>query len=161
MKTAPITKVTDQDGARLAKLPPHKGYEVHGITRRAGLINTYLRWLCPTADPLPLAMLETLETVGDLAVSAVSCWEVAYLAKRGRLVLPPPLSTWLQAALAGSEISCVPLTGLIAASAANLADLHRDPADRFIIATALSTQRRLLTLDSTISSYPELADLLA
>ena len=41
MKTAPITKVTDQDGARLAKLPPRKGYEVHGITRRAGLINTY------------------------------------------------------------------------------------------------------------------------
>ena len=52
----------------------------------------------------------------------------------------------------------MPLTGLIAA---NLADLHRDPADRFIIATALSTQRRLLTLDSTILSYPELADLLA
>ena len=41
MKTAPITKVTDQDGARLAKLLPHKGYEVHGFKRRAGLINTY------------------------------------------------------------------------------------------------------------------------
>ena len=78
-----------------------------------------------------------------------------------RLVLPLPLATWLQAALAGSEISCVPLTGLIAASAANLADLHRDPADRSIISTALSTQRRLLTPDSTILSYPELADLLA
>lgn len=86
---------------------------------------------------------------------------MAYLAKRGRLVLPLPLATWLRAALAGSEISCVPLTGLIAASAANLADLHRDPADRSIISTALSTQRRLLTLDSTLLSYPELADLLA
>ena len=41
MKTAPITKVTGQDGARLAKLLPRKGYEVQGITRRAGLINTY------------------------------------------------------------------------------------------------------------------------
>ena len=44
------------------------------------LLDTHVwvsRWLCPTADPLPLAMLETLETVGDLAVSAVSCWEVA------------------------------------------------------------------------------------
>ena len=66
--------------------------------------HVWVRWLCPTADPLPLAMLETLETAGDLAVSAVSCWEVAYLAKRGRLVLPLPLATWLQAALAGSEI---------------------------------------------------------
>lgn len=41
MKTAPITKVTDQDGARLAKLLPRKGYEVHDIKHRAGLINTY------------------------------------------------------------------------------------------------------------------------
>ena len=37
----------------------------------------WVRWLCATADPLPLAMLETLETAEDLAVSAVSCWEVA------------------------------------------------------------------------------------
>ena len=41
MKTAPITKVTDQDGARLAKLLPRKGHEVHDIKHRAGLINTY------------------------------------------------------------------------------------------------------------------------
>ena len=39
--------------------------------------HVWVRWLCPTADPLPLAMLETLETAKDLAVSAVSCWEVA------------------------------------------------------------------------------------
>ena len=121
----------------------------------------WLRWLSPAGCELPNAVLEKLETDDDLAVSAVSCWEISYLVKRGRLVLPLPLEQWLPAALQGSGIACIPLDGLIAAHAANLADIHRDPADRFIIATALATQRRLLTLDSVIPKYPEMAGKLA
>ena len=45
----------------------------------------------------------------------------------------------------------------IAQAAAALSDVHRDPADRFIIATALVTGSRLLTLDTTIRAYPEVA----
>ena len=40
MKTALITGVTGQDGAYLAELLLKKGYEVHGIKRRASLFNT-------------------------------------------------------------------------------------------------------------------------
>ena len=40
MKKAIITGVTGQDGAYLAELLLKKGYEVHGIKRRASLINT-------------------------------------------------------------------------------------------------------------------------
>ena len=39
-KTALITGVTGQDGAYLAELLLEKGYEVHGIKRRASLFNT-------------------------------------------------------------------------------------------------------------------------
>ncbi|HZF79501.1 MAG TPA: GDP-mannose 4,6-dehydratase, partial [Rubrivivax sp.] len=39
-KTALITGVTGQDGAYLADLLLEKGYEVHGIKRRASLFNT-------------------------------------------------------------------------------------------------------------------------
>ena len=39
-KTALITGVTGQDGAYLAELLLNKGYEVHGIKRRASLFNT-------------------------------------------------------------------------------------------------------------------------
>lgn len=39
-KKALITGVTGQDGAYLAELLLHKGYEVHGIKRRASLFNT-------------------------------------------------------------------------------------------------------------------------
>ena len=39
-KRALITGVTGQDGAYLAEFLLHKGYEVHGIKRRASLFNT-------------------------------------------------------------------------------------------------------------------------
>ena len=40
MKRALITGITGQDGAYLAELLLEKGYEVHGIKRRASLLNT-------------------------------------------------------------------------------------------------------------------------
>ncbi|PIU50148.1 MAG: GDP-mannose 4,6-dehydratase, partial [Desulfobacterales bacterium CG07_land_8_20_14_0_80_52_14] len=40
MKTALITGITGQDGAYLAELLLKKGYNVHGIKRRASLFNT-------------------------------------------------------------------------------------------------------------------------
>ena len=39
-RTALITGITGQDGAFLAELLLSKGYEVHGIKRRASLLNT-------------------------------------------------------------------------------------------------------------------------
>ena len=40
MKTALITGITGQDGAYLAEFLLDKGYEVHGIKRRASSFNT-------------------------------------------------------------------------------------------------------------------------
>ena len=40
MKKALITGITGQDGSYLAELLLEKGYEVHGITRRASISNT-------------------------------------------------------------------------------------------------------------------------
>ena len=41
MKIALITGITGQDGSYLAELLLEKGYEVHGIVRRASMINTH------------------------------------------------------------------------------------------------------------------------
>ena len=40
MKVALITGITGQDGAYLAELLLEKGYEVHGVKRRASSFNT-------------------------------------------------------------------------------------------------------------------------
>jgi PIN domain nuclease of toxin-antitoxin system len=109
---------------------------------------------------LPPRLQELLDTAERLAVSAISCWEIAYLERLGRTRLPLSIDGWLHAALTESNIESLPLTTDIAACAASLPFIHRDPADRFIIATALRYHLPLVSLDEKFPQYPELGGLL-
>ena len=64
---------------------------------------------------------------------------------------------WLQIALHEAGVDVEPMTESIASRAAWLPIHHRDPADRFIIATAIETDSRLVSLDATFPLYTELA----
>ena len=127
------------------------------------LLDTHIwvRWLEPDTDPLPAAISGLIDNSDQVAISAVSCWEVSYLVKRNRLILPLPMDEWLQAALDESGVTSVSLTATMATRAAALADIHRDPADRFIIATAIETRATLFSLDSVFENYLELAGFLS
>ena len=91
----------------------------------------------------------------DLAVSAISCWEVAKLVELGRLDLKSAVEEWLFDALTPSGIRLLPLTPQIAAEACSLpGDFHRDPADQIIVATSRVHDIPILTADQKILSYP-------
>ena len=122
--------------------------------------HVWLRWLAPVAHPLPAKALAAIAVADSLAVSAISCWEVVQLHKRGRIELQMDADQWLGKALEGSGVGCIAITRKIAARAANLGDVHRDPADRFIMASAVVMGIPLLTLDEAIHQYPEMAGLL-
>ena len=91
-------------------------------------------------------------SVGEVAVSAISFWEVAMLAQRGRLHLPVPPDTW-RADLLGAGVREIPLDGRVAVAAAGLENLHRDPADRIIVASALASAGSLVTADAGILEW--------
>lgn len=122
--------------------------------------HVWVRWLEGRTDPLPASVVQCVEESEHLGVSVVSWWEVAMLAKRGRLALPLSIEDWCHEATTGSGIATLPLTSGIALRAVQLQDVHRDPADRFIIATALVHGAKLLTLDGAILAYPEAQDML-
>jgi PIN domain nuclease of toxin-antitoxin system len=85
---------------------------------------------------------------GELAISAISFWEIALLIAKGRLrSLDGPGEIRLQVMQAG--IREMALTGQIAILAVQL-DLHGDPADRFIAATAVAHDATLMTADETL-----------
>jgi PIN domain nuclease of toxin-antitoxin system len=89
---------------------------------------------------------------GQLAISAISFWEIALLIAKGRLrSLDDPNETRVLMIQAG--IHEVPLTGEIAILAVQLDALHGDPADRFILATAIAHDATLLTADSTLLKW--------
>jgi PIN domain nuclease of toxin-antitoxin system len=117
----------------------------------------WVRWLDPEADPLPASLVEKIELADSLAVSAITCWEVAWLHRRERIALKLPLNAWMDHALQGSEVVCLPIERKIANRAALLPEHHRDPADRLIMATALEYSAQLVSLDERFRDYSELA----
>lgn len=81
--------------------------------------------------------IQGLEAQG-LGISAISCWEVAKLVERGRLVLPNRVNEWLDIALAYPGMRLLELTPQICVESTQLpGNFHRDPADQIIVATAI------------------------
>ena len=101
--------------------------------------------------------LESIENADQVGVSAVSCFELALAHRKGRLALPIPHAEWLRLALEGSSVELLPLTPSIATRAVGLADIHRDPFDRIIIATAIELDAMLASVDGHFDAYPELS----
>jgi PIN domain nuclease of toxin-antitoxin system len=100
------------------------------------------------------AALESAAADGGVHVSAITPWEIAMLAHKGRLILGQDVGEWLQAALALKGIVLVPIEPSIAVDSVRLpGDFHSDPADRLIIATARHLAIPLLTADRAINAY--------
>ncbi|MGB5687039.1 MAG: type II toxin-antitoxin system VapC family toxin [Candidatus Electrothrix sp.] len=119
----------------------------------------WIRWLLPT-EPLPKKLTDLIETADGLAVSSISCWEVILLEKFNRIELPLPVDEWLKEASEGSDVAVLPIDEKIASLAGRLPYHHKDPADRFIIATSIVNDAELISLDSCFPLYVELTDLL-
>jgi PIN domain nuclease of toxin-antitoxin system len=84
-----------------------------------------------------------------LAISAISFWEIALLVAKDRLELRGEASQ-LRKDLSTSGVVELSVTGDIAIGAVELANLHADPADRFIAATAVAHDAMLMTADSRL-----------
>ena len=82
-------------------------------------------------------------------IPAISLWEIARLARDGRLKLGERAERWFEAALATVSGSVVAITPEIAIVAAGLA-YHGDPADRLILATAITSDAVLVTRDAAM-----------
>jgi PIN domain nuclease of toxin-antitoxin system len=90
----------------------------------------------------------------ELFLSPVSTWEALVLARKGRLSLTPSPSAWVVDALRRSAPVAVPLTHDIAIRSEALEGFGSDdPADRFLVATALEHELTLVTADATMHAF--------
>jgi PIN domain nuclease of toxin-antitoxin system len=114
-------------------------------------------WLEAGSDELSAGARRAISTalgVGLLRVAAISLWELALLVSRGRVVLGKPTNLWLEAALADPGPIIEPLSTRVAIESCELPGaLHRDPADRMIVATARVINATLMTRDRRILDY--------
>ena len=88
----------------------------------------------------------------EVGVSAITFWEVAMLKDKGRIRFPEDIGLWRKEQLDQGLIE-IPVDGDIALRAGLLPDMHGDPADRIIVATAM-VGHRLVTTDRRILAWP-------
>jgi PIN domain nuclease of toxin-antitoxin system len=81
--------------------------------------HTWLWWVQGSVS-LPNKAAERIRSADVAAVASVSCLEVAWLAKKGRIVLPGTVENFFEEALAKAGLQLLPLTPRIAAQTAAL-----------------------------------------
>ena len=97
----------------------------------------WIWWINNDHQSLGISRQEQIATAEAVAVSAISCFEVAWLERHRRISLPFKTTEWLEKALSQSGISLLPITPGIATRAVDLPEHHSDPQDRIIIASAI------------------------
>lgn len=112
-----------------------------------------LLWLSHQQEKLSSAILKQIEDAPAIFVSAITGFEIALKWKAGKLELPAPPKSWMEIILAHHDISVIELDLNICIKAAELPPIHRDPCDRFIIATALLHNFPVITLDERFKQY--------
>ncbi len=119
--------------------------------------HAWIWWLNDPAMLSPAARqaVDAAVLTKSVHVSCISSWEVALLCERGRLTLTLDVRDWIARSEALPFLSFVPISNAIAVESVRLPGFSNDdPADRIIVATALTLGARLLTKDEKIRCYP-------
>jgi PIN domain nuclease of toxin-antitoxin system len=106
-------------------------------------------------SPKARAIVDQNIDEGGICVSSISAWEVALLVDRRRLELTMQVEDWIAKSEALPFLRFVGVDNQIAVRSVRLpGDLHDDPADRMIVATAQILGVPLVTKDENLHTYP-------
>lgn len=106
--------------------------------------------------------IEQAAVAEEVLVAAITPWEIAMLVAKGRLTLNRDVGEWIEAAFSLPGLRLAPLSPEVAVASARLpGELHGDPADRMIVATARHHGATLVTEDGLLLAYAQQGHLLA
>ena len=115
-----------------------------------------LLWLVAGGTSLSRAARDAIAAPSTrLFVSAITAFEIGVKHRRGALTLPVAPRLWYGRALAFHAVEEIAIDGRIAVRSTELPQLHADPCDRIIVATAQRDDLVILTPDPLIRSYPK------
>jgi len=112
-----------------------------------------LLWLAAGHRRLSAPARRRIDSATLVGVSAITAWEVGLKAARGELKLPMEAEEWFEGAIAHHRLQVFEITPRIAFEANRLPWHHRDPADRFILATARLHHMAVVTADDNFVTY--------
>jgi PIN domain nuclease of toxin-antitoxin system len=112
-----------------------------------------LLWLAHGDKKLSRFALKEIARASVVYVSAISGFEIALKAAKGKLKLPVPPQEWFQKIVEHHGLAVLPLEWNVCTAAAQLPQIHDDPCDRFIIATAKMNDLPVVTADERFEDY--------
>jgi len=112
-------------------------------------------WWCDDQRRLSSRARNAIAAAAEIGISAISAYELAALAARGRVGLDPDAGAWIADALADPSTVALPVDTDIAIAGARLPrdDFPGDPADRLIYATARVHGVPLVTKDGALRAF--------
>jgi PIN domain nuclease of toxin-antitoxin system len=116
------------------------------------LLDTHIL-LWSLLEPARLAMEVSAELdnpSNELWLSPISTWEIIVLAEKGRIVLDPSSELWLRDVFKTIPFKEALLNHEVAIQSRIIDLPHEDPADRFLVATAIVYDLKLVTADRRI-----------
>jgi PIN domain nuclease of toxin-antitoxin system len=88
-----------------------------------------------------------------LGIPTIVFWETSLLVRKRKLRLDMSVADWARKVCTMPRVSALPLTTDIALLADTL-DMHPDPTDRFVVATAMVHGATLGTKDALLRALP-------
>lgn len=111
-----------------------------------------LLWLVE-GTTLSSSALKKINEAPIVYVSAITAFEIALKYRKGKLRLPAEPNDWFKRVLIHHNLEMIDISLEIALKSTTLPQIHKDPADRFIIATALLYKLPVVTKDKMFSEY--------
>jgi PIN domain nuclease of toxin-antitoxin system len=105
---------------------------------------------------------EARESRAAVWISPITAWEIGTLAAAGRIGMARPVLSWFEEMLVKSGAKLAELGPRVLIASTELPEgIHRDPADRIIVATAREHGLRVVTRDRKILNYAEKGHVMA
>jgi len=114
-----------------------------------------LLWLISGDEKLGLksrAFIDKALHENKVAISAITFWEVALLQQKKRIEFNQDVQEWRKELL-GMGVVEIAISGELSVFSTTLEGFHADPADRFIVASAIMKHATLLTADNNILNW--------
>lgn len=134
-------------------MPTVKKIKQHKI-----LLDTHVWiWLMLGSNELSKDFIKSIQIAQEnenILISPISIWEIGMLEAKNKIRFDRDCQDWIDHALNQEGIKLTPITPRIAIQSSRLpGDLHGDPADRLLIATAHEENAVLVSCDSKIIDY--------
>ena len=110
-------------------------------------------WLATGDKKLSQYARDAMRDAELLCFSSISIWEIARLVKAGDLEIPVSSAQLAEMLVEQYDMKEFPVNNSVSLRASALPEIHRDPADRFIIATALINDFTVVTGDHRFAEY--------